>query len=426
MNIDLETDSLHAQMHEIGSKLRAASHHLATAKTEDKVNALMQMAAFIRLDTALILAENAKDVEAAQAKGITAALLDRLTLTQERVEAIANAIEAIAAFKDPVGDIITQWERPNGLLIQRIRMPLGVIGVIYESRPNVTTDAAALCLMSGNAILLRGGSECFHTNHALYQAMLKAIEVAGLPQDIICLVPTSNRDAVGMMLEGLGGNLDVIIPRGGKNLVARVQKEARIPVFAHLEGLCHLFMDKAADSAMALEIIVNSKMRRTGICGALETLLIHREVNDDIILPILTALSEKGCEIRGDEKICALFPKAHKAVEEDWHNEYLDAILSIKYVDDLEAACAHIAHYGSEHTDGIITEDKSAAMAFFHKVQSAIVIHNASTQFADGGEFGMGAEIGIATGKMHARGPIGVEQLTSFHYWVKGKGQVRP
>ncbi len=338
---------------------------------------------------------------------------------------IAEGLEAIATLADPVGEVIASWDRPNGLHIDRVRTPLGVIGVIYESRPNVTADAGALCLKAGNAVILRGGSDTIRSNRAIHAAMVKGLSAAGLPADAIQFVPTADREAVGEMLKGLGGNIDVIIPRGGKSLVARVQQDARVPVFAHLEGISHLYVDSAADLDMAVDVVLNAKMRRTGICGALETLLVDRTVADTHLKPICAALAAKGCEIRGDEGVRGRLPEVRPATEEDWRTEYLDAILSVKIVDGLDEAVDHIETYGSHHTDGIITEDTQAAEAFFNKVDSAILVHNASTQFADGGEFGMGAEIGIATGRMHARGPVGLEQLTSFKYRVHGTGQTR-
>jgi glutamate-5-semialdehyde dehydrogenase len=383
------------------------------------------MAAEVRAARAEILSANAEDIGAMTANGQTEAYLDRGTLTDERVEAIAAGLEAIEALADPVGEVTASWERPNGLRIERVRTPLGVIGVIYESRPNVTADAGALCLKAGNAVILRGGSDTIRSNLAIHAALVRGLAAAGLPEDAIQIVPLADRAAVGEMLKGLDGALDVIVPRGGKSLVARVQSEARVPVFAHLEGLCHLVIDAAADLDMAVSIARNAKMRRTGICGSMETLLVEQAVADTHLVPICAALAEAGCEIRGDAEVCARFPGAVPASEEDWRTEYLDAIVSVRIVDDLDAAIDHIETYGSHHTDGIVTSDQAAAEQFFAQVDSAILTHNASTQFADGGEFGMGAEIGIATGRMHARGPVGVEQLTSFKYRVRGTGQVR-
>jgi glutamate-5-semialdehyde dehydrogenase len=335
-------------------------------------------------------------------------------------------MRAIAALPDPVGDVIAAWERPNGLRIERVRTPLGVIGVIYESRPNVTADAGALCLKSGNAVILRGGSDSFHSSRAIHACLVKGLEQAGLPGDAIQMIPVSDRAAVGELLTGLGGAVDVIVPRGGKSLVARVQSDARVPVFAHLEGLCHVYADASADAAMARAIVVNAKMRRTGICGSAETLLIDRALDRETAASLLTDLIDAGCEIRGDEDVCALVPAATAATEEDWRTEYLDAIISARFVDGIAGAIEHIAAYSSNHTEAVIAEDPDVVERFFKEVDSAILLHNASTQFADGGEFGMGAEIGIATGKMHARGPVGVEQLTSFKYRVRGAGQTRP
>ncbi|MGS4886892.1 glutamate-5-semialdehyde dehydrogenase [Roseibium sp. MB-4] len=422
----VEAQSTEALMAEIGTRARAAGRVLANALTEAKNNALMAMAKAVRAATPEILEGNAKDVEAMKANGQTAAFLDRGTLNEERIEAIAKALEDIVALDDPVGSVIAAWERPNGLKIERVRTPLGVIGVIYESRPNVTADAGALCLKAGNAVVLRGGSDTIHSNRAIHAALQKGLADAGLPEDAIQIVPVTDRAAVGEMLRGLNGNLDVIVPRGGRSLVERVQTEARVPVFAHLEGLVHIFVDKAADLEKAVSIVKNSKLRRTGICGALETLLVHKDVAESHLPAILDALNAGDCEIRGDSEVQKIGSGVLEASEEDWSTEYLDKILSAMIVPDLDAAIAHIANYGSNHTDCIITEDQAAADRFQAEVDSAIVLHNASTQFADGGEFGMGAEIGIATGRMHARGPVGVEQLTSFKYKVHGTGQIRP
>ncbi|WFE89447.1 glutamate-5-semialdehyde dehydrogenase [Roseibium porphyridii] len=413
-------------MAEIGQRARAAGHVLATAPADQKNDALRKMAEAVRQATPDILAGNKLDVDAMTANGQTAAFLDRGTLTAERIEAIAAALEDIVALDDPVGSVMAAWERPNGLKIERVRTPLGVIGVIYESRPNVTADAGALCLKAGNAVVLRGGSDTIHSNRAIHAALQKGLSAAGLPEDAIQIVPVTDRAAVGEMLRGLGGNLDVIVPRGGRSLVERVQTEARVPVFAHLEGLVHIFLDKSADLEKSLDIVVNSKLRRTGICGALETLLVHEGVANSHMPQIIRALQEKGCEIRGDDRVRDICEGVVPASEEDWSTEYLDKILSVKVVPDLNAAMSHISRHGSSHTDCILSEDQAAADRFQSEVDSAIVLHNASTQFADGGEFGMGAEIGIATGRMHARGPVGVEQLTSFKYKVRGTGQTRP
>jgi glutamate-5-semialdehyde dehydrogenase len=373
-----------------------------------------------------ILDANARDMAFGREKGLTAAMLDRLALDEERIEGIAKGLEAVAALKDPVGDIMADWERPNGLRIERVRVPLGVIGVIYESRPNVTADAGALCLKAGNAAILRGGSESFHSSHAIHDCLVEGLSAAGLPEAAIQLVPTRDRAAVGEMLRGLGGRLDVIVPRGGRGLIERVQTEARVPVFAHLDGVCHVYVDGAADLDMARDIVVNAKMRRTGICGSAETVLVDRACAGTHLRPIIEALLEKGCEVRGDDTVRAEVSAAKQASEDDWYTEYLDAIIAIKVVNGVSEAIEHIGKYGSHHTDAIVTSDEKTAEKFLNEVDSAIVLHNASTQFADGGEFGMGAEIGIATGRFHARGPVGVEQLTSFKYVVRGKGQTRP
>ncbi|WP_334175852.1 glutamate-5-semialdehyde dehydrogenase [Pseudoxanthobacter sp.] len=410
----------------IGRRARAAARVLALSSDAARAAALKAMAVRVRAGAAAILAANAADVAAMKAHGQIASFIDRGTLDPARLEAIAAALEAIAGLPDPVGTVIAAWERPNGLKIERVRTPLGVIGVIYESRPNVTADAAGLCLRAGNAVILRGGSDVLATSLAIHACLVQGLEDAGLPGDAVQLVPVADRAAVGLMLQGLGGTVDVIVPRGGKSLVARVQAEARVPVFAHLEGICHVFVDRAADLDMAKAIVVNAKMRRTGICGAAETLLVDRAVAGTHLVPLLQALAAAGCRIRGDAAVCAAFPAAEPATEDDWSTEYLDAVISVAVVDGLDAAIAHIEHYGSHHTDAIVTDDAAAAGRFQREVDSAIVLHNASTQFADGGEFGMGAEIGIATGRMHARGPVGVEQLTSFKYRVHGNGQTRP
>ncbi|WP_432757221.1 glutamate-5-semialdehyde dehydrogenase [Consotaella aegiceratis] len=410
----------------MGRRARTAARTLALATAEQKNRALEAMAHAIEARSADILAANASDLERGQAAGLTGSFIDRLRLDEARVSAIAEGLRAVAALPDPVGSVIASWTRPNGLAIERVRTPLGVIGVIYESRPNVTADAGALCIKAGNAVILRGGSDSARSSAAIHAALEAGLAEAGLPKEAIQLVPTSDRAAVGEMLKGLQGSIDVIVPRGGRSLVARVQDEARVPVFSHLEGICHLYVDGAADLDMAKTIAVNSKMRRTGVCGAAETLLIDRKALATHLVPILDALAEKGCEIRGDETVCGLYPAAKPATEEDWRTEYLDAIISVAVVDGVDAAIAHIGRYSSHHTEAIVTDDAAAAEAFLAGIDSAILLHNASTQFADGGEFGMGAEIGIATGKMHARGPVGVEQLTSFNYRVRGSGQTRP
>jgi glutamate-5-semialdehyde dehydrogenase len=416
-----------AEMAAIGKAARAAEHALGLASTEAKNAALRGAAAALRRNCDLILAENAKDVAEAKSSAVaTTAFVERLVLNPARVEAMAKSIEEIIALADPVGTVLAQWTRPNGLRIERVRTPLGVIGIIYESRPNVTADAAALCLKAGNAAILRGGSDSFRSSSAIHRCFVEGLAGAGLPATAIQLVPTRDRAAVGMMLAGLGGTLDVIVPRGGKSLVERVQKEARVPVFAHLEGICHVYVHESANLAMAETIVLNAKMRRLSVCGAAETMLVDRSVASEYLPRLVGALQKAGCVIRGDEATRTLASNVEPATEADWSTEYLDAVISVRVVDDIDAAIAHIEHYGSHHTDAIVTDDAIAAERFLNEVDSAIVLHNASTQFADGGEFGMGAEIGIATGRMHARGPVGVEQLTSFKYRVHGTGQVRP
>jgi glutamate-5-semialdehyde dehydrogenase len=410
----------------LGRQARMAAGRIALASNEQKNAALRAMAASIRAQAPAILAANAEDLAKAGAKGQTAAFIDRLTLNPERLEAIASAVESVAALPDPVGRVLAQFERPNGLQIERVATPLGVIGVIFESRPNVTADAGALCLKAGNAAILRTGSESFRSALAIAAAMGEGLEKAGLPADAIRLVPTRDRAAVGAMLSGLDGNLDVIVPRGGKSLVARVQEEARVPVFAHLEGICHVFVHAKANLEMAKEIVLNAKMRRTGVCGSAETLLVDRACAATHLKPLVSMLLDAACAVRGDAETQAADPRVTAATEEDWRTEYLDAIISVRIVNGLDEAVAHIETYGSHHTDSIVTDDAAAADRFLREVDSAIVLHNASTQFADGGEFGFGAEIGIATGRMHARGPVGVEQLTSFKYRIHGSGQTRP
>ncbi|MCT8999235.1 glutamate-5-semialdehyde dehydrogenase [Chelativorans intermedius] len=413
-------------MAELGARARAAARPLAIASAEAKNAALAAMADALVARADEILAANEDDMRRGAQAGLSAALMDRLKLDRQRIEAMAAGVRAIAGLDDPVGSVIAAWERPNGLSIERVRTPLGVIGVIYESRPNVTADAGALCLKAGNAVILRGGSDSARSSAAIHACLTEGLARAGLPQDAIQRVPVTDRAAVGEMLKGLDGNLDVIVPRGGRGLVERVQREARVPVFAHLEGICHLYIDASAMRDMAVAVALNAKMRRTGICGAAETLLVDRAAADTHLLPVLEALAAAGCEIRGDAAVCARFPAALPASEEDWRTEYLDAIISVKLVDGVDEAIRHIETYSSHHTEAIVAEDPRAVERFFNEIDSAILLHNASTQFADGGEFGMGAEIGIATGKMHARGPVGVEQLTSFKYRVRGSGQVRP
>ena len=418
--------SVTAIMAEIGRNARSGAKALAIATPEQKRRALTVAAGAINAHRKAILAANAQDMATAEAKGISKAFLDRLLLTDARIDGIVEAVRTIAELPDPVGATIAEWDRPNGLHIERVRTPLGVIGVIFESRPNVTADAGALCIKSGNAVILRGGSDSFHSSKAIVECMLDGLHAAGLPAECLQLVPTTDRAAVGEMLKGLDGNIDVIVPRGGKTLVARVQDEARVPVFAHLEGLVHVYVDKSADLAKAVPVVLNAKMRRTGVCGAAETLLVHKDVVATHLKPIIEALVAKGCEIRGDATVMSMIPAAKAATEEDWRTEYEDAIISVKVVDNVEAAIAHIEHYSSHHTEAIISEDAASVEKFFNEIDSAILLHNASTQFADGGEFGFGGEIGIATGKMHARGPVGVEQLTSFKYRIRGNGQTRP
>jgi glutamate-5-semialdehyde dehydrogenase len=422
----IEGASVEVVMRETGRRARGAARELALARPEVKTAALNAIAAEIRRRTPEILAANAEDVAEATAAGMAASFIDRLTLNPGRVEAIAAGVEVIADLPDPVGRVLASWNRPNGLKMERVATPLGVIGIIYESRPNVTADAGALCLKSGNAAILRGGSDSFRSSQAIVAAMREALHNAGLPEDAIQLVPTRDREAVGLMLKGLDGRIDVIVPRGGKSLVARVQSEARVPVFAHLEGICHVFVHRAADLEMAKKIVLNAKMRRTGVCGSAETLLIDRGCAATHLVPLVEMLKDAGCEIRGCEATRTAFPHMVAATEIDWSTEYLDAIISVKVVSDLDEAIAHVEGYGSHHTDAIVTEDPKAATRFMNEVDSAIVIWNASTQFADGGEFGFGAEIGIATGRMHARGPVGAEQLCSFKYRVTGTGQTRP
>ncbi len=413
-------------MPEIGQQARTAARLLALASTAQKDAALAAMARAIRARKSAILAANAEDIAEAKASGATTAFLDRLALDDKRVAAMADALDVVRGLPDPVGKVTESWIRPNGMTIERVRVPLGVVGIIYESRPNVTADAAALCLKAGNAAILRGGSESQRSNRAIHAALKEGIEAAGLLEAAIQLVPVRDRAAVGMMLAGLGGAIDVIVPRGGKSLVARVQAEARVPVFAHLEGICHVYVDKAASLDMAKAILLNAKMRRTGVCGAAETLLVDRACAGTHLEPLITMLLDAGCEVRGDAAVQSTDARVKPATGEDWSTEYLDAVISAKLVDGVDAAIEHIEHYGSHHTDSIVTEDQAAAEKFLREVDSAIVLHNASTQFADGGEFGFGAEIGIATGRFHARGPVGVEQLTSFKYRVRGSGQTRP
>ena len=419
------TDDLHAAMLRLGETARDAVRALATASAESKNAALMGAARAIRDNTATILDANARDMAAAKAAGLTGSMLDRLMLDSKRIEAMAKGLEEIATLPDPVGQVMAEWTRPNGLRISRVRVPLGVIGIIYEARPNVTADAGGLCLKAGNAAILRGGSDSFHSSKAIVDCLHQGLRHANLPQGAIQLVPTTDRAAVGEMLT-MSEHIDIIVPRGGKSLIERVQKESRIPVIAHLEGNCHVYVDAEADPDMAVTVVHNAKLRRTGICGACESLLVDRTVAPTILKRIIDDLAKGGCEIRGDDETRALDARVVPASEQDWSTEYLDAIISVKQVSGVDEAIRHINRYGSHHTDSIITGNTVTAERFLDRVDSAIVLHNASTQFADGGEFGMGAEIGISTGRLHARGPVGVEQLTTFKYVVHGSGQVRP
>ena len=411
-------------MTQLGRAARAARPALAAASAAQKNAALNAASQSIRADVAAILAANDEDMARARARGLSAALLDRLRLDAARIEAMARGLDEIAALPDPVGSVAAEWQRPNGLLIQRVRVPLGVVGIIYESRPNVTADAGALCLKSGNPVILRGGSESVASNRAIHAALVAGLDAAGLPRESIQLVPTTDRDAVGYMLTSMRGLLDVLVPRGGKALVARVQAEARVPVIGHLEGVCHVYVDRDADPDMARSIVHNAKLRRTGVCGAAETLLVDR-AGLTLLGPIVRDLLDAGCEVRGDAATQAMDARVRPAVEEDWSTEYLDAVIAVCVVEGVEGAIAHIAQYGSSQTDSIVTANARTAERFLARVDSAIVLHNASTQFADGGEFGMGAEIGISTDRFHARGPVGVEQLTSYKYVVRGAGQTR-
>jgi|SRR6516165_1427370 len=430
MNAPLKTmdgsGDIAAMMQAMGAWARAAARRLALAAPAEKDSALKAMARAVRVAMPAILAANREDLAEARKAGATAAYLDRLGLDEKRVDAIAAGLDAIAGLADPVGTLAAAWERPNGMHIERVRVPLGVVGVIYESRPNVTADAGGLCLKAGNAVILRGGSDSFRSSRAIHAALVCGLREAGLPDTAIQLVPTRNRDAVGLMLAGLDGAIDVIVPRGGKGLVARVQAEARVPVFAHLDGNCHVYVDRSADPAMAQAIVLNAKMRRTGVCGAAETLLVDRAAAATHLVPLVHMLLDAGCAVRGDRDVQAADPRVTAATADDWSTEYLDAIIAAKVVDGVDEAIAHIERFGSHHTDAIVTADPAAADRFLREVDSAIVLHNASTQFADGGEFGFGAEIGIATGRLHARGPVGVEQLTTFKYRVHGSGQTRP
>jgi glutamate-5-semialdehyde dehydrogenase len=414
------------EMTAIGYAARVASVSLAGSSNEHRNLALRSAAASLRASRDRILAANREDISAAKMAGMSAAMLDRLALDDDRIEGMAAGLETIAQLPDPVGRILAEWDRPNGLRIQRVAVPLGVIGIIYESRPNVTADAAALCLKSGNAVILRGGSDSFRSSNAIYQCLRDGLIAADISGDSIQVVPTRDRAAVGFLLSSMAKWVDVIVPRGGKSLVKRVQDEARVPVIGHLEGICHVYLHATADPGIARDVALNAKMRRTGVCGAAETILVDDCIADSILPGVCEALLDAGCEIRGDDRVLSIVPAAVPASEADWSTEYLDSIVSIRVLEDIDAAISHIASYGSGHTESIIASDVDAAEKFLRTVDSAIVLHNASTQFADGGEFGMGAEIGIATGRIHARGPVGVEQLTSYKYVVRGDGQVRP
>jgi glutamate-5-semialdehyde dehydrogenase len=418
---------LQALMTDLAARARDAARVLALAPAEQKNRALEAMERAIRANAAAILAANAEDVAEARASGdATSAFIDRLALTPARVAGMADGIAIVRGIPDPVGVVTESWQRPNGMTIERVRVPLGVVAVIFESRPNVAADAGVLCLKSGNAVILRGGSDSFRSCRAIHECLVQGLREAGLPEAAITLVPTRDRAAVGLLLSGLNGAVDVIVPRGGKSLVARVEAEARVPVFAHLEGVNHVYVDASADLDMAKSIVLNAKMRRTGVCGAAETLLVDRAAAATKLKPLVEMLIDAGCEVRGDEAVQATDARVKPAAEDDWDTEYLDAIIAAKLVDGVDGAIAHIQKHGSHHTDAIVSEDGAAANKFLGEVDSAIVLHNASTQFADGGEFGFGAEIGIATGKFHARGPVGAEQLTSFKYRVHGTGQTRP
>jgi len=425
-NSNTATASVAEIMDAIGRKARAAARSLAAASDAARNGALRAAANALRAHTASILDANATDMRQAAVRGLSAAMLDRLLLDASRVEAMAAGLDAIAELPDPLGRVLAEWRRPNGLLIQRVAVPLGVIGIVYESRPNVTADAAGLCVKSGNAVILRGGSESFHSSGAIHGCLCAGLAAAGLPEDAVQIVPTTDRAAVGYLLSSMADSVDVVVPRGGKSLIRRVQQEARVPVIGHLEGICHVYLHAAAEPAMARNVVVNAKMRRTGICGAAETLLVDRAAATALLPDVLGALQRAGCEVRGDASVVELVPAALPASDEDWDTEYLDAVISVRIVADIDAAIRHIEEHGSGHTECIVTADESAAEYFFRNVDSAILLHNASTQFADGGEFGMGAEIGIATGRIHARGPVGAEQLTSYKYVVRGSGQTRP
>jgi glutamate-5-semialdehyde dehydrogenase len=426
MNAPEKTPSIPAMMTNIGEAARIAAAQLALATGDERNNALQAAANQLRDRAGDIQAANANDMESAKQRGLSAAMLDRLALDHDRIEGMAVGLETVMRLPDPIGRVLADWERPNGLRIQRVAVPLGVIGIIYESRPNVTADAAGLCIKSGNAVILRGGSESFHSSHAIHECLCRGLDDAGIGRSAVQMVPTTNREAVGYLLSSMSEYVDVVVPRGGKSLIARVQNEARVPVIGHLEGICHVYLHESAATDMACSIAVNAKMRRTGICGAAETILVDMAAADRLLPAAIQALQTAGCEVRGDERVRQAADGVIAATEEDWSTEYLDAVVSIRVVDGVENAAAHIARYGSGHTESIVAEDATAAERFFTIVDSAILLHNASTQFADGGEFGMGAEIGIATGRIHARGPVGAEQLCSYKYVVRGSGQTRP
>ena len=424
--VDKATDETTAQMQAIGRQARAAQRAIALAPPETKTKALLAAATEIYDSLPLIVDANAHDIEAARTAGMTAAYIDRLALDKKRINAIGKGLEAIADLPDPVGKVTEAWTRPNGMRIERVRVPIGVIGIIFESRPNVTADAGGLCLKAGNAAILRGGSDSFNSSRQIHACIAKGLAAAGLPEGAVQLVPTRDRAAVGMMLKGLDGAIDVIVPRGGKSLVARVHEEARVPVFAHLEGLCHTYVDRDANLDMAIEIVLNAKLRRTSVCGATETLLVDRNAPAEVLAKLVGSLLAAGCEVRGDDATQKSDARVKAANEADWSTEYLDAIIAVKVVEGVDGAIDHIGRFGSQHTDCIVTANPKTAERFLTQVDSAIVLHNASTQFADGGEFGFGGEIGIATGRLHARGPVGVDQLTTFKYIIRGTGQTRP
>lgn len=423
---DKSTTSVEEMMIAIGKSARKAASELARVSEADRNKALQAAANAIRQQKSTIIEANKIDMKSATERGLSAAMLDRLGLDEQRIEGMALSIESIIDLPDPIGKVLAEWQRPNGLRIQRVSVPLGVIGIIYESRPNVTSDAAGLCLKSGNAVILRGGSESFNSSNAIFACMQSGLREAGINPSAVQMIPTTDRAAVGYMLSSMSEYIDVVVPRGGKSLIKRVQQEARVPVIGHLEGLCHVYLHESADAEMARAITLNAKMRRTGICGAAETLLVDRSAAERLLPTVCEALLDAGCEIRGDETVVSMVAGAKPASENDWSEEYLDAIISVRVVDDIDAAMEHIRRFGSGHTESIVASDEGAAERFLQELDSAILLHNASTQYADGGEFGMGAEIGIATGRVHARGPVGAEQLTSYKYVVRGDGQVRP